>query len=290
MECHVNTIIDLTVGINTHNLLMAPTPTPTPTPVFSIEMLTTQLWPPGYALGQNKFSTTVLHKNLFMVLDGHDIGMLIPDVTIPFANQWYAVMWPFSSRKVMFSASTVKMDGQPTGCASILGLFPMMTCGDPMALPSSFPLTNCLNTVIVGLTFKDIVMGWLKIAVSMVIDVVFYKPAKATTALDALIKKLLPPTTAEGWTKKMLKSLSGAAFSIFEGEPEVGLDIGMTGIAEVGITSKPGDVTMGPSFFGGGENRAGFGFAGEGHVTRDLQGRWGALVNGVYSGSDDEGE
>ena len=226
---------------------------------------------------------------MFMVQEGHDVGMLIPDVTIPFVNQWYAVMWPFSSRKVMFSASTVKMDGVPAGAASILG-FPMMTCGDPMSLPSSFPITNCLNTVIVGLTFKDIMMGWLKISLSLVIDAIFYKPPKATTLLDAFVDKLLPPTTAEGWAKKMLSTLSDATLSVFEGEPKVEVKFGMPGIAEAGIKSEPGDVTLSRSLFGGEENRAGFGFAGEGHVTRDVQGRWGASVKGTCPGSEDGDE
>jgi len=289
MECHVNTMIDLTVGINTHYLLMPPAIT-TPTPVFAIEMLTTQLWPPGYAAGQNKLTTTVLHKNMFMVLDGHDVGMLIPDLTIPLANQWYAVMWPFSSRKVMFSASTVKLDGTPAGCAGIVEGFPMMTCGDPVALPSSFPITNCLNTVIVGLTFKDIMMGLLEISLSLVIDAAFYKAPKATTIQDAFVKKLLPPTTAEGWSKKMLKSLSGGVLSIFEGEPEMSFDFGVSNVSEVGIKVEPGDVSISRSLFGGKENRAGFGFEGEGHVTRDVQGRWGAEVKTSYSGSEEEEE
>jgi len=227
---------------------------------------------------------------MFMVLDGHDVGMLIPDLTIPLANQWYAVMWPFSSRKVMFSASTVKLDGTPAGCAGIVEGFPMMTCGDPVALPSSFPITNCLNTVIVGLTFKDIMMGLLEISLSLVIDAAFYKAPKATTIQDAFVKKLLPPTTAEGWSKKMLKSLSGGVLSIFEGEPEMSFDFGVSNVSEVGIKVEPGDVSISRSLFGGKENRAGFGFEGEGHVTRDVQGRWGAEVKTSYSGSEEEEE
>src|SRR3989304_1295572 len=97
VPCPVNTAIDLTVGVLTHMLIPPPPAPPVPS-VPSIEMLTTQMWTMGFLTGQNKFTTTVLHYGLPMILEGHDIGMLIPDVTIPPVNLYYAVMWPMSSR------------------------------------------------------------------------------------------------------------------------------------------------------------------------------------------------
>ncbi len=75
-----------------------------------------------------------MHRGMWIVLDGHDCGMMIPDVTIPPApNIAYPMFWPFSSRKPVFAASTVKMNGTPVACAQTVGFppIPMMTCGDP---------------------------------------------------------------------------------------------------------------------------------------------------------------
>ncbi len=173
VPCPVNVIWDLTSPILPCSHMYIVPPMPSPTPTVAIEMLATQMWTAGYVLNKNKWAKTVKHKGVFIAQEGHDLGPLIPDVTIPFVNAWYAVMWPFSSRKIMFSASKVKMDKAATGCASVWPPFVMLTCGEPISLPVTAPLTNMLNSVYVGMTMMDILAGVLSILTSMAIDFIF---------------------------------------------------------------------------------------------------------------------
>lgn len=174
VPCPVNIVWDISVGALTHTLWVTVVPVPTPsTPTLSIEMVATQMWTAGYVLGKNQFTTDVLTCNMPTCQENHDLGPLIPDVTIPFVNVYYAIMWPFSSRKMTFAASTVKMNKKAVGCAAIFPPFPMMTCGDPITAPTARPLTNLLHRVFVGMTFGDIMLGIANIAVSIAIDAVF---------------------------------------------------------------------------------------------------------------------
>ncbi len=174
MRVTVNISNDFSVGVLLHNVL-APPAVPVPAPMLSIEIIAFQFWPPGYAMNQNKLTTTVKHKGMSIVQDGHDCGALIPDITPPvMPNLFYTIMWPFSSRKIVFGASTVKMNGQSTGCSQMLLIpLPMMTCGDPVSAPLALPaILQKLNTVEVGMTWTDILAGLAGIAISMVIDLI----------------------------------------------------------------------------------------------------------------------
>jgi hypothetical protein len=170
---HVGIAWDISLGVLTHNVLSPPA-IPAPTPMFSIEMVATNMWTLGYLAGQNKFTTTVMHKGSPIVQEDHDDGMMIPDITpMMMANLYYAVMWPFSSRQVKFKASTVKMNGKAAGCADISSGMVMMTCGDPISAPLGIPVLSPFNTVTVGMTLADFLLGVLDIALSMLIDFVF---------------------------------------------------------------------------------------------------------------------
>jgi hypothetical protein len=173
----VNKDADISFGMLTHNTLFPPA-VPVPTPALSVEMVAFQKWLYGFVMNQNKLTTTVKHVGQGIVLSGHDCGMLIPDITPPvFVNAWYAVCWPFSSRKITFAASTVKMDGQPVGCAQMGPVpLPMMTCGDPVSAPTALFMFNCFTSQVrVGMSLKDLMMGLLEIAVSIAIDLIFEK-------------------------------------------------------------------------------------------------------------------
>ena len=176
LPVHVNLIWDPTLGMNFHSL-WGPPPAFIPPPpgpfIPSFEMITIQMWTAGYLLGQNKFTTTVKHKSVFICVDDHDIGPLIPDITSVPVNIYYPIMWPFSSRKISFKSSTVKMNGKPTSCSQVFIPIPMMTCGDPLTLPSAYPIANLINTVTVGLSLADFLMGYLSIVVSVAIDAIF---------------------------------------------------------------------------------------------------------------------
>lgn len=270
VPCHVNTAIDVTVGVLSHSFIPPPPAPPVKVPaVPSIEMIATQMWTMGYLCGQNKFTTTVLHWGLPLVQEGHDQGMLIPDVTIPPVNLWYLVMWPFSSRKIMFFSSLVHYNQKGAGCAAIFIPFPMMTCGEPISAPTAFPITNLLNTVIVSLSPGDILMGIGRIAFSMALDFVFNKlsqpsPPGTGSAWSQVGKEILNklcPTDALGWAKLGLSGLSGVFFPSPTEGPKYEVKIGMPGVAEAGVTISGSETSVGASAFGGNDNRGGFGAA-----------------------------
>nr|MBK7064828.1 hypothetical protein [Deltaproteobacteria bacterium] len=160
----VNICTDLSAGVLMHNVLLPP-PIPVPVPSISIEMAVNQDWPPGEFANTHKRAATVQHKGRRIVLEGHDCGPMIPDVTPLFPlNYFYLIMWPFSSRKFTFSASTVQADGAPIGCAA--PYLPMMSCGDPISAPTGIALTSMNNTGEVGMTGTDLAIGLATAAVS----------------------------------------------------------------------------------------------------------------------------
>lgn len=274
-SCAVNIFYDPTLGINAHHIVPPPIPGFAP----SVEMLCMQMWTLGYLTGQNKFTTTVTHKRGPIVLEGHDIGMMIPDITIPPVNAYYAIMWPFSSRKVMFTSSTVKMDDKMVGCAQFLSQ-PMMTCGDPVAAPTSFPLINWLNTVRVGLLPKDIWLGFIKIGVSLAIDAAFFeKPQSPINWVMEAIGKIVP-TNPRAILKKEIQILADTAISVYEGKPKVEIKVGMPGVAEVGVTVTPGNLTAEGTLIGGQDNAADAGPWGKASYERNAQGDWAGSVDG----------
>ena len=124
MQVSVNTVTDFSFGFLAHNLQVPPQPAPAP--VFSIEMVAPFMWIYGFAMNQNKFSNgakPVFCKGTWVVLDGHDCGMMVPDITTPPApNIWPPLYWLFSSRKPVMSASTVKMNGTAVAAAQLIGL------------------------------------------------------------------------------------------------------------------------------------------------------------------------
>ena len=272
----VNVIWDVTLGVNTHKCL--PSVPGVPFVTISIEMVALQMWTAGYFCGQNKFTTTVVHNGFPIVIEGHDIGMLIPDVTIPAVNLLYPIIWPFSSRKIMVTCSTVKMNGKMTGMACI-PFIPMITCGDPMGLPSSHSLTSWLHKVHCGVTWGDLLLGYAKALVSAVIDFIFDKLGGPPGSIDnlglhfaeTLLKKFVPYDPVD-LGKLLVSSLTNALFSFAEGSPKVEVKVGIPGIVEVGATSQPGDASVGIAYFGGADNQGNFGRSAEAHVTRDAQG------------------
>ena len=189
MKVKVNIERDFSMGVLCHHFPFPPAVT------VSIEMIIPQIWFPGCFLWQNKFARTVRHRGQWICQDGHDVGPLIPDITIPPANPWYPVMWLFSSRSMVWSAHSVKMDGEQTGLAqggipfafgpNSYPLLPMMTCGEPIFAPTAIPISNWTNTVIVGMTAADLIAGMLSIALSIAIDILFYRMNKIGKAASA---------------------------------------------------------------------------------------------------------
>ena len=147
-----------------------------------VEAPTPILWPPGFALQQNKLTRTVFHKGQLMALAGHDCGHWIPHMWVP---PWpplpILIKLPLiivgSQRKMLFSSSTVKADDSQIACSQLLGgmLLPMRTCGSPFAFPTSSTLLNFLHSVSVNMTIGDLVAGFLDIALNLALAVIFGK-------------------------------------------------------------------------------------------------------------------
>lgn len=272
--CHVNIFWDPTMGVSSHDFV-APAPVPLPPArMLSIEMIAMQMWTLGYLCGQNKFTTTVLHMGWPIVLDGHDIGMMIPDVTIPPTNLFYPITWPFSSRKITFASASVKMNGEAVGCSDPRIFLPMMTCGDPISRPTAVPLANWTHTLFVGLAPADIWFGVAKIATSVVTDLFFEviaPPRGSFNPVMEFVEKVMP-MDARAVAKKVVSSLTGAVISAVEGKPKLELKIGIPGVSEVGVTVVPGEATAGVDYFGGQDNALGLGPWAKRGVKRDKAG------------------
>jgi len=266
MPVFVNVIWDPTMGMLSHTwwdptMTAAPPPgVPKPnTPNPSIEMIATQMWTAGYALGLNKFTAKTLHLNVPICIADHDQGILIPDLTIPPPNLWYVIQWPFSGRKMTFQASTVQMDGQPTSCSQLVPIpLPMMTCGDPITAPTAFPLINFTHTLTVGMTLGDFLMGLASIAISIAIDAFFEwgvpgigkliggkagkeVAAKAADTLGPALAKaalgklgLMPKDLA----KKIVSGLAGWGLAAGTGQDNPTFKVGVGGgpVPEIAVT------------------------------------------------------
>jgi hypothetical protein len=217
--------------VMTFHDVVPPPPAPPIPAAPCVETPVMMMWPPGFALFQNKFTTTVLHKAMPIALDGHNCGYMLPHVSIPPANLLTPMQIAFSSRKMAFSAAKVKANGTPIATTFPL-LFPMTCCAQPVTLPSGAAPTNLLNTVKVGVTLSDIIFGYVSLALTMVIETVFYfkselKPFSLTKALDDLKWKLLLGDKPDKWLAKTVAgALVGAARIIVTGEGSISISLG----------------------------------------------------------------
>lgn len=171
----VNTALDTSDGYNFHFYGIIPY-----VPMFltfSFEASVIMAHAGGVGPGLHRLAGTVKHKFFAIAQENHDCGFWILDRTVPPypLNQYEPSIWPHTSRKFAFSASTVKIEGEPTGCAAEgADSLPLMTCGDLATAPTAYARSNAANTVHVGMTIGDVIFGWLNIFVSVVIDIVFF--------------------------------------------------------------------------------------------------------------------
>lgn len=186
-----------------------------------LEIPVTIMWAPGFALALNKLTTTVLHKFLPIALDGHNCGVMIPHVTIPPAplNTLLPLQILFSSRKMAFSSSKVKANKAQVAC-TFVGLLPMTCCANPVTLPTGAAPLNIANNVNVGLTWMDILAGFVALAANMVLEYVTRSAPKVPTG-KTYLEKFLVPLTAKGWKDWAKKTAVGLLTS--------GARIAMTG-------------------------------------------------------------
>lgn len=144
-------------------------PSPVPAgPWPHTDIPTTQMWVPGIVTS-NKFTTTVFHHFGQLTLDGHDVGYLIPHITVGPPSIQLPIVIAFSSRAMNFTASTVEANGAGVSTAMPL---PMMVCMDPVSPPLAFSFASLASTTFVGLTMGDICAGIAGIVCSIGIDAI----------------------------------------------------------------------------------------------------------------------
>lgn len=230
--------------IATHNFVPLPPVPPVPPPMLAaplslasaaIEIPVTMFWPPGFALGQNKLTSTVYHHGMTIALDGHDCGILIIHVQFaPAPNNMLTLLHiPFSSRKVAFSASTVTMNGTPTACATMIAWppTPMIYCAEPMSPPLASAPTSHFNSVVVGMTLGDWLFGAISVAASMILDWIFRGKTPPTPISWSTIIGKFVPVKKEDWIKWGVKqgvaALLGASRPLFGNrQGEVSVSVG----------------------------------------------------------------
>ena len=236
----------------THNFLPLPPvpPVPPPTPAAplslaacAIEPPVNMWWPPGMAMGSNKFTTTVFHQGMGIAQDGHDCGVMIPHVQVAPApnNMLTPLHILFSSRKSMFVASKVVMDGKSPACCVMFALppSPMVYCADPMSPPLADAVTSYLNTVKVGMTLADFLIGAFAIAAAMVIDYIFkWEGADVAGLGEQEAADVIKKEFAEQVASKVL-----GAGSLPEFAAKAGLAIA-TGVARMVATDGPASVAV----------------------------------------------
>jgi len=246
MRVPINITNDITMGMAFHKAV----PPPIPVPNISVELPANQKWTPGFLTNKNKLTTTVKHKAMSVVLKYHDCGPALLHLTLPVViNILYPLILLSSKRKISFVASTVKMNDKPVACAGITSGLPMMTCGEPLSLPTAFPLTSSFNTATVGMTTMDIVAGVAQIICLMAIDGVFHlhkvraggKNKAIASISDELTKKIkkafLIEDTGKGLLKKVLGGLTDYGTNSLTADPTFKVGIGIP-IWRIGFSGK----------------------------------------------------
>lgn len=210
----VNMVVPLTA---THNFIPLPPFPPVPPPMpaaplslaaCAIETIVNAWWPPGYALGANKFTTTVLHSGMTICQAGHDCGKMIPHVQVaPAPNNTLTVLHiAFSSRRANFSASTVLGNGTPLACMTMIAWppTPMTYCSEPMSMPLASAPTAHLNTVTMGMTFGAWLAGAFAIAATMILEWVLFRRGGGSKGFGKNAGKMIAQSKIGKYTYQML--------------------------------------------------------------------------------------
>ncbi|KYF62090.1 hypothetical protein [Sorangium cellulosum] len=168
---------DLSAGSSSHLFLpIPPPPGAPPTLAPAIEIPIPHGWPFGEGVGKVQKTTTVFVNGRNVVLDQHDCGPLIPQITIPPMNSFIPVQLLQSKRAVIVTCFSVRMNGKTTACTSHWPPLPLLTCGQPTSMPATFTFTNLCTNVHVGMSGADLIGGIAQTAATMAIERCFSKP------------------------------------------------------------------------------------------------------------------
>jgi hypothetical protein len=206
---------------------MPPTPA---VPGPHLEVPNTLFWEPGAAAGQNKLTSNVHSEGKTIALQAHDVGTLAvhvaPSLKLP-------ITLLFASRKMNFSAHTVKMNGTSTGVSSFWAPTPMSVCS--MIVPSlAIPVSNVMHGVNVGMTVGDMIAGYVSIALTIVANITAAAIAEAVPEIGYFAGQVCGATAS---------LIAGAVQIIATGEGTVGVTIGSPPLAVSGGVSRSNDGT-----------------------------------------------
>jgi hypothetical protein len=205
---------------------------PLPIP-FHYELSEPAFWAEG--LSEHAFTETVVHRGLRIAKEDHDLGAWLPH--IPFAA--LNMVLPFevmnSSRKMMFAASTVRMNGAPTGCSNKWST-PMLACSLITPMPA-YP-DNEGNTVLVGMTDDDFLAGAVAVGAAVLVELATFVLSIAglpksddmkftKSALEFVADEMgIPGFEKEDLIKPAAALLSGGFKILTTGEGEIELGLG----------------------------------------------------------------
>ncbi len=152
----------------THPEIPAPyTAPPVPTYPF-VEVPHILFWGPGASVTSPK----TLTDNFTPAQLGHDCGIGVIHVGLP-PGPLSPVNTATSSCKVVFASGSVLSEGKPTA-GHLPPIINLLQCFAPVPLPiGGFLLIP--NTVIVGMSPMDILMGIVRVAIAIVIALIFKK-------------------------------------------------------------------------------------------------------------------
>jgi hypothetical protein len=128
----------------------------------------------------------------------------------------------------------VQMNGSPTGCSQWIGLppIPQMTCGEPISAPTDWSFITITNTVIVGMTVLDLLIGIAYCAAAMLLDYVLSKafpPGSADNIgkeiFNQYLNKLLPFKDKGETIKRAIGALIDFEYGAMKGQPTLKISL-----------------------------------------------------------------
>ncbi len=156
------------IGIGSHNALIPPSVVPVIAPHIAVDTLL------GLTINA-KYSKTVFGPfGIQLVGKENDSGYIVPHFCIPPNNLLIPVIIAFGESKVMFSASTVKIDVDGAATPVACCVFPVVplslnqACNEPCNYPSDIVIAP--NSVVVGMTLADIIAGLVATAFNSLIN------------------------------------------------------------------------------------------------------------------------
>ncbi len=158
------------IGIGSHTALNPPSVVTVITPHIAVDTLL------GLTINA-KYSKTVFGPfGIQLVGKENDSGYVVPHFGIPPNNVLIPIIIGFGESKVMFSASTVKIDVDGAATPVACCVFPVVplslnqACNDPCNYPSDIVIAP--NSVVVGMTLADFISGLVATAFNSIINLI----------------------------------------------------------------------------------------------------------------------